>query len=147
MAYEKTVWTDRLVERPRTFNLQQNADGSVTLNANEGEILEDGTPINAANMNKIENGIEEVASQMADLTYQELSSYASNIDDNGLYKTVTWKRKDGTIYAISTLLGTAPYTQAKIDYYNDLGDAIIKSITWDLTYDDNEFIHEKVVTA
>lgn len=145
MAYIKTDWKDRLVERPRTFTMQQNVDGSVTLNASEGEILEAGTPVNALNMNKIEDGIEEVASSMADLTYQELSSYASNIDDNGLYKTVTWKRKDNTTYAVSSLIGTAPYTQVKIDYYNDLGTTIIKSITWGLTYDDNEFIYNKVV--
>lgn len=93
----------------------------------------------------VEGALQEVASHLSDMEYQELSSYASNIDDNGAYKTVTWKRKDGTTYAVSTLLGTAPYTQAKIDYYNDLGTVITKSITWDLTYDDNEFIYNKVV--
>lgn len=103
------------------------------------DVLDENTAANLLNL------INQNTSQLAEMTYQELSSYASNIDDNGAYKTVTWKRKNGTTYAVSALLGTAPYTQVKIDYYNDLGTTIVKSITWDLTYDDNEFIYNKVV--
>ncbi len=58
MAYEKTIWRNREVENPRTFNLQNNSDGTVTLMPAEGTIIESGTPIIAANMNNIEEGIE-----------------------------------------------------------------------------------------
>jgi hypothetical protein len=57
MAYEPTIWTNREVERPRTFTMQTNADGTVTLIPAEGTVIEGGTPIVAENMNKIENGI------------------------------------------------------------------------------------------
>jgi hypothetical protein len=57
MPYSKTTWADREVEKPRTYTSVTNADGTITLTPAEGQILVAGTPINAANMNKIENGI------------------------------------------------------------------------------------------
>ena len=68
MAYKKTVWKNRLVEKPKTFNLQQNADGSVTLVPKEGQIIEHGTPVNAGNLNNIEEGIATLESQMGEYT-------------------------------------------------------------------------------
>lgn len=70
MAYTKTVWTNKIVEKPRTYLFQQNADGTVTLVPKEGTVTEPGTPINADNMNNIENGIaaldQSINSQSAD---------------------------------------------------------------------------------
>jgi len=60
MAYEPTVWKNREVEKPRTFQQQNNPDGTVTLIPKEGNIIEPGTPIIADNMNKIEQGIAQV---------------------------------------------------------------------------------------
>lgn len=57
MAYERTTWENREVETPRTYTLQTNADGSVTLVPKEGTIIKAGTPISAAVMNNIEEGI------------------------------------------------------------------------------------------
>jgi hypothetical protein len=62
----KRVWKDRIVERPRTFKLQ-NADGTVTLVPAPGTIIQEGTPVNAANLNGIEQSIVE-ASQVVDNT-------------------------------------------------------------------------------
>ncbi len=53
MANEKIVWKNRVVERPRTYRLQQNADGTVTIIPEEGEVYEAGTPVNADNLNKL----------------------------------------------------------------------------------------------
>jgi hypothetical protein len=58
MAYEKTDWKDRLVEKPNTYRATSNLDGTITLNREEGKITEPGTPINATNMNKLENEVE-----------------------------------------------------------------------------------------
>lgn len=55
MAYEPTVWKNREVERPRTFTMQNNDDGTITLIPAEGTVNEQGTPIVAENLNKIEN--------------------------------------------------------------------------------------------
>ena len=58
MAYEKTVWKNREVEKPRTFTKVDNPNGTITLTPAEGNIIEPGTPIIASNMNKIEDEIE-----------------------------------------------------------------------------------------
>lgn len=55
MAYEPTDWKNREVERPRTFTLQNNDDGTVTLIPAEGKVTEPGTPIVAPLLNKIED--------------------------------------------------------------------------------------------
>lgn len=57
MAYNKRVWTDRTVERPLTFTLQTNPDGTTTLIPSEGTIITTGTPITAANLNNLEDGV------------------------------------------------------------------------------------------
>ncbi len=58
MSYQKTVWKNREVERPRTYNIQENEDGTITLIPAEGAIIEPGTPITAQVMQNIEDGIE-----------------------------------------------------------------------------------------
>lgn len=55
MAYQPTDWRNREVERPRTFEMQNNPDGTTTLIPSEGVVTEPGTPIMASNMNKIED--------------------------------------------------------------------------------------------
>lgn len=61
MVYTPLNWKNREVERPRTFQLQNNSDGTVTLIPKEGVIVEPGTPIIADNMNRIEQGIVDVS--------------------------------------------------------------------------------------
>lgn len=56
MGYTPTEWKDRVVEKPRTFNMQQNPDGTITLIPAPGTVVQEGTPVNAANLNKIEQG-------------------------------------------------------------------------------------------
>ena len=67
MAYVKTDWKNREVERPRTFTLVENPDGTVTLIPAEGEVYEQGTPIVATVMNNMEDGIEEAHDDISDL--------------------------------------------------------------------------------
>lgn len=57
MAYVKNNWVDQDVERPKTYEMTNNADGSVTLIDSFGLVNEIGTPVNADNMNHIEEGI------------------------------------------------------------------------------------------
>ena len=59
MTYTKTVWRDQLVERPKTYEFSNNQDGSVTLIESFGNVTELGTPVNAVNMNHIENGLAD----------------------------------------------------------------------------------------
>ncbi len=55
--YEKTDWKDQSVERERTYDFSQNEDGSYRIYDAFGYVTELGTPVNAENMNHIENGI------------------------------------------------------------------------------------------
>lgn len=57
MPYEKTVWSERIVERPLTFVMQENQDGTITLIPSEGTVVQSGTPITADNLNKLEDAI------------------------------------------------------------------------------------------
>jgi hypothetical protein len=57
MAYEPTNWENREVEKPRTYIMTDNADGTVTLTPSEGQIFAAGTPLDAANLNKMETQI------------------------------------------------------------------------------------------
>lgn len=54
MAYTPTNWENREVERPRTYIMTENGDGTVTLTPSEGQIFSAGTPLDASNLNKME---------------------------------------------------------------------------------------------
>lgn len=55
--YERTNWQDHIVESPATFVQTVNSDGSINLAPKQGEVLQQGTPVNARNLNHIEEGI------------------------------------------------------------------------------------------
>jgi hypothetical protein len=86
MAYTPTVWKDRDVENPRTYTARQNEDGSITFFDAPGEIREQGTPVNASNMNKIEeqlykNDLEAV--KIGDTqTISGQKNFTSNIESH-----------------------------------------------------------------
>lgn len=83
----------------------------------------------------------------SELRFSELSSTATNADDEGIYVNCIWRRKDNTIYAKSNLLGTSPfYNQIEVNYYNNFGNSIIKTITWNVEYDINDFPYKKEVS-
>jgi parallel beta-helix repeat protein len=56
LSYEPINWKDRIVEKPRTYHVQNNPDGTITLIPAPGTVVQEGTPVNAANLNKIEQG-------------------------------------------------------------------------------------------
>lgn len=79
MACTPTEWKNREVERPRTFRLQNNTDGTVTLLPAEGNIIEPGTPIIADNMNKIEQGIADAQAALEDVAPKHHTHDAADI--------------------------------------------------------------------
>ena len=58
MPYIQTNWKNREVERPRTYIFQNNGDGTTTLIPAEGNVISEGTPIIAENLNNMEEGID-----------------------------------------------------------------------------------------
>ena len=59
MTYNKTIWVDQEVKKERTYELINNSDGTTTIQDPPNNILTFGTPVNAQNLNNIENGIED----------------------------------------------------------------------------------------
>ena len=51
-------WLDHSAQRPRTYMITQNGDGTVTLTPVQGTIYQQGTPLSAANLNNIEDRID-----------------------------------------------------------------------------------------
>ena len=68
MAYVKNIWVDQDVERPKTYEVTNNQDGSITLTDSFGLVTELGTPVNEVNMNHIEDGIDGCAIRKHNLT-------------------------------------------------------------------------------
>ena len=82
MAYKKTLWKDRVVEKPNTYRSVENPDGTITLYPITGQVIEKGTPVSAANLNKIENGIVELNEQLdKKATKQEVEVERKRIDN------------------------------------------------------------------
>ncbi|BBI32374.1 hypothetical protein [Cohnella abietis] len=59
MAYTKTTWKDRVVQFARRFKKTGETSTEVTLTQDPGTVTEAGTPVNAAALNKMEQGIAD----------------------------------------------------------------------------------------
>lgn len=59
---------DRIVEFPNRYSLTDNGDGTYTLTPFPGEITEEGTPVNAADLNKMCNAINSALLQSVTFT-------------------------------------------------------------------------------
>lgn len=88
MAYTKNVWTDQQVERPRTYTVTENQDNTITLQDAFGVATDLGTPVNATNMNHIENGIEQC---YTDLVQRKSTESATGNDTTPVYVDATGK--------------------------------------------------------
>lgn len=91
MAYTKNTWVDQDVERPKTYEVTKNQDGSITLTDSFGLVKELGTPVNAVNMNHIEDGIDGCAIRKHNLTETfNLGEWVlgGTGDDEGIYKSL-----------------------------------------------------------
>lgn len=76
----------------------------------------------------------------------ELSIIKSNKDAEGIFTTVTYKRKsDNTVYCISTLSGgISPYYETRTEvYFDKTGTEVEKTNVYTLSYDeDGELVSE-----
>lgn len=88
MAYTKNVWTDQQVERPRTYTVTKNQDNTITLQDAFGVATDLGTPVNATNMNHIEDGITQC---YTDLVQRKSTESATGNDTTPVYVDATGK--------------------------------------------------------
>ncbi|MCD8024516.1 MAG: hypothetical protein LUE64_03180, partial [Candidatus Gastranaerophilales bacterium] len=81
--YEKTTWYDQDVENPRTYDIKRNSDGTYTLTDAFGEVTELGTPVNAENMNNIEEGVYNA------LNHSQITNCILSTPDMGIDLSIT----------------------------------------------------------
>lgn len=98
----RRIWKDRVVEKPRTFNVQNNADGTITLIPAPGQIVEPGTPVNATNLNGLE---DDVATHLADDTAHGVGN---KLDINNYVRAGAYALTAGTSTAYTITLNPAP---------------------------------------
>mgnify|MGYP004568295291 CR=1 FL=1 len=100
MAYVKNTWVDQKVQRPKTYNFTTNDDGSTTLIDAFGNVEELGTPVNADNMNHIEDGLANVGmwTYNSTLEYNKDDAVIAIIDDKFvLYKSLQNNNKGNAL--------------------------------------------------
>lgn len=61
MPHARNVWKDHMVERPRTYSMIENEDGTYTLVPQPGTVFQQGTPQSANHFNRIEETITHYA--------------------------------------------------------------------------------------
>lgn len=125
-----------------------NGTSWVTLDANKATQVTDGTnTYTASNIKTIEDQVTTNSNQIVVLSYN-YNTYSSNIDSNGIFTTVDYKRSDATLYLNSTLSGgTSPsYTTDTWTFYQADGTTVDHIVTWTLTYDSNGNVVSKVAS-
>lgn len=98
MAYTKQTWTDRKVEKPLTFLMTTNADGSITLTPYPGVVEQEGTKLSAERFNHMENGIANSVDKNGDTMTGRL-----NITNKGEFTGVSKTRTVNGIDYTATL--------------------------------------------
>lgn len=142
MTYVKNTWVDQNVERPRTYEVTNNQDGSITLTDSFGLVTELGTPVNATNMNHIEDGIDNHETRITILEGQGIVNphALKSYEDAGETLTDSEGLNDVRKYAHSsfdsskfTVVGTPIITDDGIVSETDWGNYISTSTTIDFS--------------
>lgn len=95
---------------------------------------------------KVQDGsLVTVADFKPTVTY---STYKSNQDGNGIYRTVTYKRADGTTYKVSELSNPVDgnYTTQTVTYYQADGSTVDKTEVYTITYNGDGDVESEVLT-
>lgn len=135
MAYTKNTWVDQDVERPKTYEVTNNQDGSITLTDSFGVVTELGTPVNATNMNHIEDGILGCYNDLVNKSGDTMTGDLAILSDNGHFaikssfdSTTTTAPSEfvnlGTLAMYDTNDNYTGYFQNSINTDNAVGTAI-----------------------
>ena len=67
MSYTPTSWQDRIVQFAQRFKITypDSSEETVTIEPEPGNVTEAGTPVNAANLNQLEQGLSSHTSDSA----------------------------------------------------------------------------------
>ncbi len=89
MSYTPTTWLDRIVTHARRFTITNVSGDIYDLTPETGTVTEAGTPVNAANLNNLENGL-------ADHTLAEMPHRFIDTDTTNIYR-YGFKQEDGHV--------------------------------------------------
>lgn len=81
--YEKLNFKDRIVEKPNTYTIQTNDDGTVTLIPAFGDTLQEGTAINHGSMDHIEEGIVALNNNKQNKVLSGTSTPTNDLGEDG----------------------------------------------------------------
>lgn len=84
MAHKRTKWVDHVVEHPNTYKEVDNGDGTITHQDASGEVIQQGTPISATNLNKLEEALQHYAvayDMLFTITQAQFRAQAQQISD------------------------------------------------------------------
>lgn len=72
--YDFVEFKDRRTSKSNTYKVTNNSDGTITLTPTPGDIIEAGTPLNAAHLNVSEHGVNEAIIMAGSLVIQMLQA-------------------------------------------------------------------------
>lgn len=78
--YKRTQWQDHVTEYEDRYRETRNEDGTITHTPVDGEVLQQGTPQNAANFNHLEEGVVN-AGELAALLATEVIHLRQQAED------------------------------------------------------------------
>jgi hypothetical protein len=113
MTYDPVNWKNRVVERPRTYHIQNNPDGTVTLIPAPGQVYEEGTPVDALHLNKMEQGLvthladdaRHLTPDMVDkININMIESRTSDLVPTSLTEGRLWQRSDLSTVKLRAIL-------------------------------------------
>ena len=119
MSYEPINWKDRIVEKPRTYYIQNNPDGTITLIPAPGTVVQEGTPVNAANLNHMEQAIVTHLPEKA--TETKLGHVkAKTKEDGALISPINILNDDNVYNAILTAMDITKIMEKSDGYGGDI---------------------------
>lgn len=69
--YQKIGWKDHIVEYPNRYIETDNGDGTVTHVKDEGNVVQEGTPFSASNLERMDQGIYDAHDQLTEQTKKD----------------------------------------------------------------------------
>lgn len=109
-----TMWQDHVTEYEDRYRETQNDDGSVTHTPVPGSVIQQGTPQNAANFNKMEDGIIN-ATEMAALAMTAII-HARQTEEDLAGEVINVDLTNTQDYPFNNSVKTVPLTTKKKSY-------------------------------
>lgn len=137
MPYAKTVWKDRAVQFPNRFIKSEETGDQVTLIQSPGTITQVGTPINAAVLNKLEQGVADSLPKGTDNTeIANLFTLINEVDTRSVFIT----RTNDVISKIEEKNGSSVIRTTIINRTNGLISSVVqiageKTVTYSINRD------------